>query len=96
MSYLDLAREALECMPQPVREVNKPADPPPPAPRKPWNPSPADEEVICRAIEKDQGLPAGSVRLYTPQEFRQKFGPAKLFRRNGQWIRIPIGGREGN
>jgi hypothetical protein len=88
VSYLDLAREMLEKMPKSVPEVNKPADlprpaprpsaPPKRAPRKPWNPTPADEAVICRAIEKDQGLPAGSVRLYTPQEFRHKFGDKRL------------------
>jgi hypothetical protein len=44
------------------------------APRKPWNPTPEDEATIYRAIEKDQGLPPGSVRLYTPQEFLRLFG----------------------
>jgi hypothetical protein len=40
----------------------------------PWSPTPEDEAAICRAIEKDQKLPPGSLRLYTPQEFRRRFG----------------------
>jgi hypothetical protein len=43
-------------------------------PRKPWNPSPQDEAFICGAIERDKGLPSGSVRLYSPEEFRRLFG----------------------
>src|SRR5216683_6549832 len=74
MSYLDLARKALEKLPQPVVEVAPSTEEPRQAPLKPWNPTPADEATICRAIEKDQGLPPGSVRLYTPEEFRQRFG----------------------
>ena len=37
-----------------------------------------EETALCRMIEKDQGLPAGSVRLYTPEEFRQRFGDKRL------------------
>jgi hypothetical protein len=73
MSYLDLARQALEKLPQAVREASKPPDQPRQPARKPWNPTPEEEAAICRVIEKDQGLPAGSVRLYSPQEFRQRF-----------------------
>ena len=43
-------------------------------PRMPWSPTPEEEAALCRMIEKDQGWPAGSVRLYTPKEFRQRFG----------------------
>jgi hypothetical protein len=41
---------------------------------KPWGPTLEEEAAICRAIEKDQKLPPGSVRLYTPEEFRRRFG----------------------
>jgi len=74
MSYLDLARKALEKLPQSVREANKPPDQLRRAARKPWDPTPEDEAAICRAIEKDQGLLSGTVRLYTPPEFRRLFG----------------------
>jgi hypothetical protein len=72
VSYLDLARQALEKLPQSVREVTNPPHQPRHVPRKPWDPSPEEEAAFCRVIEKDQGLPAGSVRLYSPQEFRRR------------------------
>jgi len=50
------------------------ADEAPPIPRKLWNPSPQDEAFICGAIERDKGLPPGSVRLYSPEEFRRLIG----------------------
>ena len=42
--------------------------------RPAWNPTPEEEAKICRWIEKDKGLPAGSLRLYTPEEYRRRFG----------------------
>jgi hypothetical protein len=32
-----------------------------------------EEATICSAIEKDQGLRPGTLRLYSPQEFRRRF-----------------------
>ncbi len=72
MSYLDLARQALEKLPQSVREASKPPDQPRHVSRKPWNPTLEEEAALCRMIEEDQGLPAGSVKLYSLQEFRQR------------------------
>lgn len=70
MSYLDSARKALEKV---AREADKTADLPQRAFRKPWNLTPEEEATICRAIERDQGLLSGSVRLYTQEEFRRLF-----------------------
>lgn len=54
---------------------------------KAWNPTPEEEAAICRAIEKDQKLPPGSVRLYTPQEFRRLFGEPSGWRERPTWPR---------
>src|SRR5260370_42186126 len=56
-----------------VQEIKKPIDETRQASRKPWNPTPEDEATICRAIEKDKGLPPGSIRLYTPAEYLRLF-----------------------
>jgi hypothetical protein len=69
MSYLDLARQALEKLPQSVREASKPPDQRRQADRKPWSLTAEEEATICRVIEGDQGLPPGSLRLYTPEQF---------------------------
>lgn len=36
-----------------------------------------DDEVACRIMEQDMGLPAGTLRLYTPREQQARF--AALF-----------------
>jgi hypothetical protein len=86
MSYLDLARRALERRASQPEAEGKPV----PAIRKPWNPTPEEEAAFCRVFEEVEGVPAGSMRLYTPEEFRRLFGPAKLFRKGNEWVRIPI------
>jgi hypothetical protein len=47
---------------------------------KPWEPTIEEEAAICRTIEKDRGVPAGSARLYTPQQFRQLLSEERPFK----------------
>ena len=39
-----------------------------------WDPTPEEEAKICSWIEKDKGLPAGTIRLYTPEDYLRRFG----------------------
>jgi len=86
MSYLELAQKALE---RRRSEVSADTTTATSSSAKPPLLTPDEESKILRWIEADEGLPPGSLRFYTQREFRRRYGPAKMIRQAGEWIRIP-------
>jgi hypothetical protein len=38
----------------------------------------SDDDKVCRVLERDMGLPAGTLALYTPEAYCKRFPPEDL------------------